>query len=87
MVYRVRLTNDTRQVSVHLARIQPYHQRETLPAPQLEKLAEFLLGKPSALPELDPPDAVQLKRAYYIVVSVNQSVSQAEQASITSSTA
>ena len=41
VVYRVRLTTDTRQVSVHLAHIKPYHQRETPPTPSLEKLAEM----------------------------------------------
>ena len=42
-VNRVRLTNDARQVSVHLAHMKPYHQRETPPAPQFEK--------PISLPE------------------------------------
>ena len=41
VVYRVRLTNDTRQVLVHLAHTKPYHQRETPPAHQFDKLAEL----------------------------------------------
>ena len=51
VVNRGRLTNDTREVSVHLAHKKPYRQRETPPAPQFEKLVEPLLGKPSCLPE------------------------------------
>ena len=56
VVYRARLPNDTREVSVHLAHIKPYHQRETPPAPQFEKLADLFLGKPIPLPELDHRD-------------------------------
>ena len=70
MVYRVRLTNDTRDVSVHLAHIKPYHQRETPPAPQFEKLAELFSGEPIPLPELDHPDAAQPKIESYFVYRV-----------------
>ena len=66
VVYKVRLTNDTRAVSVHLAHIKPYHQRETPPAPQFEKLAELFLGKPIPLPELDHPDETQPKIESYV---------------------
>ena len=67
VVHRVRLTNDTREVSVHLAHIKPYHQRETPPAPQFEKLAELFLGEHIPLPELDHPDAAQPKIESYFV--------------------
>ena len=61
VVYQVRLTNDTREVSAHLAHIKPYHQWQTSPAPHFEKLAELFLGKPMPLPELDHPDEAQPK--------------------------
>ena len=67
VVYRVRLTNDTREGSARLAHIKPYHQRETPPAPQFEKLAELVLGEPIPLPELDHPDAAQPKIESYSV--------------------
>ena len=67
VVYRVRLTNDTREVSVYLAHIKPNHQRETTPAPQCEKLAELFLGKLIPLPELDHPGATQPKIESYFV--------------------
>ena len=67
VVYRVRLTNDTRQVSVHVDHMKPYHQRETPSAPQFEKLAELVLGKPIPLPVLNHPDAAQPKIEFYFV--------------------
>lgn len=67
VVYRVRLKNDTREVSVHLAHIKPYQRRETPPAPQFEKLAELFLGKPIPLPDLDHPDEAQPKIESYFV--------------------
>ena len=67
VVYRVRLPNDTREVSVHLAHIKPYHQRETPPAPRSEKLVDLFLGKPIPLPELDHPDEGQPKIQSYFV--------------------
>ena len=67
MVNRVRLTNDTREVSVHLAHIKPYYQRETPLTPQFEKLAELFSGEPIPLPELDHPDAAQPKIESYFV--------------------
>ena len=67
VVYRVGLTNDTREVSVHLAHMKPYKQRETPPAPQFEKLAELFSGKPIPLPELDHPDAAQpIIESYFV---------------------
>ena len=45
VAYRVRRTNETRQISVHLAHIKPFHPREKPPAPQFDKLANFVLGK------------------------------------------
>ena len=67
VVYRVRLTNDTQQVSLHLAHIKPYHQQETPPAPHFEKLVELFLGEPIPPPELDDPDAAQPKTESYSV--------------------
>ena len=67
VVYTAHLTNDTREVSVQLAHIKPYHQRETSPAPQFEKLVERFLGEPIYLPELDHPDAAQPKIESYFV--------------------
>ena len=67
VVYRVRLMNDTREVSVHLARIKPYHQRETPPAPQLEKLGGLFLGEPIPLPQLDHPDVAHPTIESYFV--------------------
>lgn len=71
VVYRARLTNDTCQVSVHLAHMKSYHQRETLPAArQFEKLADCFLGEPIPLPELGHPDAAQPKFAAYFADKV-----------------
>lgn len=42
--YIVRRANDTREVSVHLAHVKPYHRPETPPAPQVEKLADSFFG-------------------------------------------
>ena len=41
VVYRVRRMNETREISVHLAYLKPYHPRETPPAPEFDKLAEL----------------------------------------------
>ena len=40
VVYRVRLTYDTRDVPVHLAHTTPYLREEARPAPQFEELGE-----------------------------------------------
>ena len=53
VVYRVRRTNETREVSAHLARIKRYHPREKAPAPEFDKLSIFFLGKQIPLPALD----------------------------------
>ena len=53
VVYRERRTNETREVSAHLARIKRYHPREKAPAPEFDKLSIFFLGKQIPLPALD----------------------------------
>ena len=67
VVYRVRRTNETREVSVHLAHIKPYHQREKPPAPEFDKLANFFLGKQIPLPALDHQDQILPRIESYIV--------------------
>ena len=70
VVYRVRRQNETREVSVHLAHIKRYYARKTPPAPDFDKLAEFFLGRPISLPELDHPDEAQPKIESYVVDKV-----------------
>ncbi|MEM7282981.1 MAG: DDE-type integrase/transposase/recombinase [Pseudomonadota bacterium] len=70
LIYKVKLGNDTKQTSVHLAHLKKYYPREKAPAPNFEKLAEFFLGKRLPLPEVDRPDVAQPKIERYIVDKV-----------------
>ena len=45
VVYQIRLTGDTKQVSVHLAHIKSYRPRQSAPAPDFHKLENLFLGK------------------------------------------
>ena len=67
VVYRVRRTNETREVSAHLARTKRYHPREKPPAPEFDKLAIFFLGKQTPLPALDHQDQILPRIESYIV--------------------
>ena len=52
---------------MHLAHIKPYHPREKPPAPQLDKLANFVLGKQIPLPALDHQAQILPRIESYIV--------------------
>ena len=67
VLYRVRRTNETREVSVHLAHFKPFHSREKPSAPQLDKLANFFPGKEISLPALDHQDQIKPRlESYYV---------------------
>ena len=66
-VYRIRRTNETREVSTHLAHITPFHPLEKPPALQFDKLSNFVSGKEIALPALDHQDQILLLIVFFIV--------------------
>ena len=69
VVYRVKRPNEERELSVHLAHLKQYHTRQTPPAPQFDKLAEYFLGKRIPLPATeDTVDQPRIER--YIVEKV-----------------
>ena len=70
VLYPVRRMKETRGISVHFAHLKPYHPRQTPPAPQFEKLADFFLGKQIPLPTLNHPDEAQPIIESYVVGSV-----------------
>jgi len=49
----VKLPNDTKQVSAHLAHLKSYRPRRKAPAPEFDLLSGMFLGKPLPLPELE----------------------------------
>ena len=53
VVYRVRIPDDTKQVSVHLAHIKSYKPPQSPPAPDFRKLEDSFLGKTLPTPALD----------------------------------
>ena len=67
LVYRVKRKKETREVSLHVTHLKPYHPRETPPAHQLDKLAEFFSGNQISLPALDHPDEAQPRIESYVV--------------------
>ena len=69
VVYRVRRAKETREISVHLAHLKPYHERQKPPAPQFDKLAEYFLGKQIPLPAVDN-DENQPRIERYVVDKV-----------------
>lgn len=70
VVYRVKRQGEAREVSVHLAHLKQYHHRQTPPAPQFGKLAEYFMGKPIPLPDLDENSANQPKIERYTVQEI-----------------
>lgn len=67
VVYFARRANETQEVSGHLAHLKPNHPRQKPPAPQLDHLANFFLGKRILLPPLDTsrPNSTQHRVPYH----------------------
>ena len=71
VVYRIRHPDDTKQVSLHLARIKPYRPRQSAPAPDFHKLEEGLfLGKTLPTPALEESETVPPHIGIYQVADV-----------------
>ena len=58
IVYRIRRPDDTKQVYVHLARINSYRLRQSAPAPDFHNLEKLFLGKTLPTPALDESETV-----------------------------
>ena len=67
MAYRGTPPTETREVSVHLAHIKTYYPRDIPPAPDVEMLDAFFLGRPILTPTLDHPNEAQPQIKSYIV--------------------
>ena len=58
VVSRIRLLDDTKQVSVHLAHIKSYRPRQSPPALDFHKVEELFLGKTLPTPALEESETV-----------------------------
>ena len=58
VVYRIRRSEDTKQVPVHSAHIKSYRPRQLAPAPDFHKLEELFLGKTLPTPALKGSETV-----------------------------
>ena len=70
VVYRIRRPDDTKQVSVHLAHIKSYRLRESVPAPDFQKLEGLFLGKTLPTPALEESETVSPHIGIYQVSDV-----------------
>ena len=70
VVYQIRLPDDTKQVSVHLANIKSYRPHQSALAPDFHKLEELFLGKTLPTPALEESGTVPPHIGIYQVVDV-----------------
>ena len=69
-VYRVRPTSyggNSKEVSLHLVYLKPYHSQSKLPPPDFDTFGERFLGKAIPLPDLQP-DLEALPRIESIII-------------------
>ena len=69
-MYRIRLPDDTKQVSVHLGQIKSYRLCQSAPAPDFHKLEKLFLGKTLPTPALEESETVPPHIGIYQVADV-----------------
>ena len=69
-VYRIRLPDDTKQVSVHLAHMKLYRPHRSAPAPDFHELEKLFLGKILPTPALEESETVPPRIGIYQVADV-----------------
>ena len=70
VVYQIRLPNDMKQVSVHLAHVKTYRPRQSAPAPDFHKPEELFLGKTLSAPASEESETVPSHIGIYQVAHV-----------------
>ena len=70
VVYRIRLLDDTKQVSVHLSHIKSYRPHQSAPVPDFHKLKGLLLGKTLPTPALEESKMIPPHIGIYQVADV-----------------
>ena len=70
VVYRIRHSDDTKQVSVHLAQLKSYRLRQSAPAPDFHKLERLFLGKTLPTPALEESETVSPHIGIYQVAVI-----------------
>ena len=68
--YRIRLPDDTIQVSVHLAHMKSYRPRQSAPGPDSHKVEELFLEKTLPTPALEESETVPPHRGIVQVADV-----------------
>ena len=69
-MYRIRLPDDTKQVSVHLAHIKSYRPRQSAPAPDFHKLKKLFLENTLPTSALEESETVSPHIGIYPVADV-----------------
>ena len=70
VVHRIRLSDDTKQMAVHLTPIKTYRPRQSAPAPDFHKLAKLFQGKTEPTPYLVESETVLPHIGTYQVADV-----------------
>ena len=70
VVYRIRLPDDTKQVSVYLGHIKTYRSRQSAPAPDFHKLEKLFVGKTLPTPALEESDTALPHIGIYQIADV-----------------
>ena len=70
VVYKVKLSGESKETSVHLAHLKKFYPRERPPEPEFTRLDEFFLGKKLPLPQDDRSNVTKPTISSYVVDQV-----------------